>query len=307
MSRTPRFAPLFAALLAVTLAGALTAAPARAGFGDLVKKAKDKAAGAVVDKAAGKAAPAPADAGTGPAPEFDEDLIELDAAHLDQVLAGMKAGEAVLASRAPLVEQRRKLDAERSAVSSQYGDAIEAARSRRAEVENCWREDLDAKKSARDEAMQQRVMSDPALREKIMSLSMELAQAQAAGDAKTVARLQGEMLAMSAPTKADTLAAQKKCGALPPAHPMAAKLESLQQGLSDVDARIRDNDQKSIDAQVEASRLTQPQFSLARERLLLWYEAVHARRTPRGFSAAERSALDAKRTALEAALAPWAD
>lgn len=291
----------FALLLAAFSLAAL-APPAHAGLGDLVKKAKDKAAQAVSNKATGKTA-----ASGGGTVEFTDELLELNGERLDQVLKGLEAGDQVLAGRAALVTKRDRLRNEAGTIVNQHGPAMDAAREKHDTAERCWREFLDEKRSERDEEMRQKAMSDPAIREKMMGLTMRMAEAQAAGDSVAMSRLVREAEAMSGPTHADSLAARQKCGPVPPPHPMDAKVEALRREAAAADEQIRANDQKSIDAQVAASGLTAAQFAMARERLLLWLAAIRSKGQPRGFSSVELAAIDERRPALETALQPWAD
>ena len=301
-ARTPR------ALLLLALAAGLLAAasPARAGFGDLAKKAKEKAAQAAAGKLGGKA-PAASGSAAEDVVEFTDDVLELNPARIDQVLKGLRAGGDVLAGRAALVTRRDQLQNEAGKIADQYGTAMDAARQKRDKVESCWRDVLHDRSEAREAEMQKKMMSDPAMREKLMELGLEMADAQARGDSAGVAAAQRKLEAFAGATHADTVAATTQCGALPPLHPMDVKLSGLQKQAADVDDQIRRNDQKSVAAQVEASGLTEAQFAMARERLLMWYSAVRAKQNPRGFTPSERSALDARRGDLEPALAPWAD
>lgn len=293
-----------ALLLAALAVSVAVAPPARAGFGDLVKKAKDKAAQTVAGKATGTS---PSSAARAAAPEFTDELIELTEPRVVQVLKGLDAGNKVLASRAPLVKKRDQLQNEAGSLVNQYGKAMDAAREKHDEAERCWDEALSEKKSERDEQMQKRMMSDPAMREKVMGLGLEMAQAQAAGDTATMSRIQREMAAMSGPTKEDSLAAKQKCGPVPPLHPMEPKVQGLQKDAAAVDEQIRANDQKSVQAQTEASGLTAEQFAMARERILMWLAAQRAKSNPGAFSDAELAAMAAHRPELEAALAAWSD
>lgn len=274
--------------------------PARAGFGDLVKKAKDKAATTVVKRAAGGPA-----TGGGNGVEFTDELLELEGERLEKVIAGLEAGDAVLAGRAGLVARRQKLDAEADDIVARQGAALDAARTRRDEIEYCRQEFLSERAAARQEELDRSVLTDPALRERFMELGLRVAEAMAEGDTAEAAKAQGELAALSGPTRADSLAARQKCGPLPPIHPAQAKVDSLRGLVAGIDRQLRANDEKSIAAQVEASGLTARQFAMARERLVLWLEAVRAKREPNGFGAAELAALAERRARLEPLLAAW--
>lgn len=296
-SRPARFALLLGAF---ALAG-LAAPPAHAGFGDLVKKAKDKAAQAVAGKTTtGTSQPGPASP-----PEFTDELLELTEPRLGQVLKGVEAGNRVLASRAPLVAKRDQLQNEAGAIVEQHGKAIDAAHEKHEAADRCWSDVLGERKSARDEQMQQSMMNDPVLREKMMALAMRMAEAQAARDTAAMRKLQDEARGMSGPTREDSLAARQKCGAMPPLHPMELKIQALRRDAAALDEQIRANDQASVEAQVKASGLEPEQFAMARERLIMWVAAIRSKGTPRGFSEGELAAFDARRAEIETALAAW--
>lgn len=297
-SRPVRFAAL---LVAFAIAGP-AAPPAHAGFGDLVKKAKDKAAQAVV----GKTTSTSQASGAASPPEFTDDLLELTEPRLGQVLKGLEAGNKALAGRAPLVQKRDQLQNEAGALLDQHGKAIDAAREKHDDAERCWSEFIDARTSERDERMQQTVMNDPVMREKMMALAMEMAEAQAAGDTAAMAKLQRQAAALTGPTHEDSVAARQKCGAVPPLHPMGVKAEALRREAAAIDKQLRANDEQSIEAQVKASGLEPAQFAMARERLIMWLQAIRASKgVPRGFSEGELAAFDARRAELETALAVW--
>lgn len=302
---SPSHRPVSFVLLAALASLVALAPAAHAGLGDLVQKAKDKAAKTVAGKPAASGSSASASGGPEEI-EFTDVLLELNGERIDLVLAGLKAGDQVLAGRAALVTKHSKLQDEAGGLVNQHGPAMDAAREKHHAADRCWREALEEKADARQQQMQQRMMSEPALRERVMAMSLEMAQAQAQGDTATVRRLQHDLLAMSAPTKADSLAARQKCGAVPPLHPMDLKVESLQREAAAVQKQIRDNDQKSIDAQVAASGLTEAQFAMARERLLMWYSSARSKGAVRGFNATELAAIEARRPALETALQAWA-
>jgi hypothetical protein len=298
-SRPARFAAL---LLAVAIAG-LAAPPAHAGLGDLVKKAKDKAAQAVVGKPSTGASQA---GGAASPPVFTDDLLELTEPRLGQVLKGLEAGNKVLAGRAPLVQKRDRLQNEAGALIDQNGKAMDAAREKHDAAARCWSEFLDARKSERDEQMQQTVMNDPVMREKMMSLAMEMAEAQAAGDTAAMSKLQRQAAALTGPTHADSVAARQKCGAVPPPHPLDVKVQALQREAAATDEQLRANDEQSVEAQVKASGFEPAQFAMARERLIMWLQAIRASKAlPRGFSEGELAAFDARRAEIETALAAW--
>lgn len=293
------------ALLAVTLAILVTLAPpAHGGIGGAVKSLKDKAGKAAAQKGAEKAggkagqAPAPDEA----PPEFGGNLLELTSDRLDQVLKGLKAGEEAKRPRADVIARRQKVEAELTSVNDKFSEAIDEANRKRNDAENCYSDALQDIGKRRNKELEQKMMSDPALYQKYMAMAQRLGMAQASGDTATVSKLQEEMLALSRPTRADTVAAQQKCGPLPARHPMAARLEALQHQATSFDDELRAIDEKSNESQAKASGMTARQFAMARERIEMYLASVRGNAPPRGFGANELSALASHRSALEAAL-----
>lgn len=285
-----------ALLSAATLA--LNGAPVRAGIGGAIKAAKDKAA-----KAAGrKQAESPVT--TGSTVQFDETTLELTGDLLDKLIQCRKAAEAEARpqDRQALVERRDAITKEIGALSAKNGDAIAANANQRGTWTNCMSVALDEIRKKKGEALAQQIMANPASGEKLARLSAEMQQAQMRGDTAAVARLQRETDAMFGPAHADSLAAEKECGPLPPLHPAAVRIEALQKELAQVDQKIRDLDEKLARLLPQKCGMTDEQIHMAWERIELYLARTDGKSTPLGFSQTEIQALGERKDALKAAL-----
>jgi hypothetical protein len=292
-ARLTRTIPPAAALLALTF---LLATPAHAGFGDLVKAAKNKAAQTAATRVVKPGG------GAAERVEFTDEILELSGSRLEQVLKGFDAASAITADRAALVAKRARMESEANALEEKQGKAISGARQRHDDAEECWNHSLQAKREEREKATQEKMMADPAMREKMMALGQRMAVAQAKGDAEGVRKAQAEIMGLAGPTHADTVAAQQKCGPVPPLHPAAARIDSLRAAVQDANDSVRAMDRKAIGKQSMASGMEPEQFAMAQERIELYLQAVRANGTPHGFTDGELKALASHRDALESAL-----
>lgn len=293
--------------VAAALLAAFAAVPAaHAGFGGLTGALKDKAAKVAARKAADAVSPAAAadggTAGSGKV-EFNDVVLELTDARLEQFLKGLAAGKPLLKDHHALTARKDQMLQEEGQITDKDGPAMDAAREARQRIESCRDEAFGKIRSAREKDMQQRVMSDPDLRAKMMSLAMRVGTAQASGDTTELRKVQQEMEALANPfTRADTLGIDRTCGPLPAMHPSAVRLQKLQDQAAAIDGQLRDMEEKASAAEIEASGMTAPQFGMVRERIEMFL-AAPASGPARGFTADERKALAAHRAAIEAALA----
>jgi hypothetical protein len=295
--RHPGSAVAWSAALAVILFAAGATTPAFAGLGKLVK---DRATQALQKPAAAAARPADD-------VEFTDELLELNDARVTGVLAALKAGRAATPDRAAMLASRTRMQDEIGALSEKHGRAMDAAQDRRNRSADCWSEQLGRLTSAREKTLQEQMMSDPAARNRMLGLATRLAQAQANGDTAAVRALQTELLGQAAATHADSLLVKQRCGEPVPVHPMQVRIDSLQAAVSNIDHRLHDADEAALDAQIKASGQNGPQLAMSKERILMYLAAVKSKQAPRGFTAAELKTLDARRSELLAAFAPYMD
>ncbi len=299
MTRTPRTltAPAsraFVAALVLTVAASLAGGPAGAGIRDMVKSAKDKATKSTGQKSAPQA---------GQAIEFDDTMVELTGEVLDKLNAARKAAAATTQGRPTLVARRNAIPGEIDPLSGKHGGEISENHNRRSEVENCVAMALEEIRSQRFQAEQQRIMANPASAEKMLKLTVALNDAQLKGDQVAIERLTKELAAMTGPTKADTLAATKKCGPMPAVHPAKVKIDALENERAGLETKLRDMDSKALASQSKNAGMPEGQIAMAWERIELYLTKLKHSPTPSGFSSAELQALGDRKSALEAALA----
>ncbi len=304
MSRFVRPRRATATLLVAFVALGVAALPvtrAHAGLGGLMKAAKDKAANAMGKKATDAVVPEAAGS-PGAAPTFDDVTLELTSERLDKIVAGLQVARDANAKRAGMLAHQQQMQDMISATYDKYGKAIDETRGKRDLVRNCWDDFLSKRRESREDEMRQSMMSDPAKRQKMMEMSQAMAKAQQSGNQAEVERIQGQMMQMFGLSHADSVAAQQRCGAIPPVHPMQVRIDSLQAGVQKADKDMRALDEKSSAAEAKASEMTIPQFAMARERIEMWLAKGTGPARRSGVTAGEMQALDAHRQALEDAL-----
>jgi len=237
--------PLASAALFAVLS-AMSAAPrvAEAQFGGLIKR---KIAEKIVDKAAEKVeekkpAKDSAAAKTSTANEAggqrrgragrltmaatnDPSALgsELTADTLERVLRGLDAVATKLREGEAAQARRTEVDRKLADLRTTHASEVDAFRQREGKVRECQDVEFRRISGERSAAVDQRMKSDPNFREhasaawqKYMPAAME---AQRKGDSATVVRLQLEMyrqiLGVDFDARKDTVAAVRKCGALP--------------------------------------------------------------------------------------------
>jgi hypothetical protein len=299
-----------AVVVALGLSLPLHAATAQ--IGGLVKRATKKAADQQVEKQVDKRVDAAASSDPGAPPKFDDVTVELTNDRVSQIIRGLAAGRAVLdgangaPSRAALVARRDDAARKSAELSESNAKAFDAYYQKRDASERCRNDAISAsrdKKQAaaeqRQKEFQQKAMSDPAFREKAMAVAQKLATAQQKGDTAEMKRLMAELGGVADDPKADSLAADKACGAAPAKPAAMAQVEQLDAQARKLTDEIRQLEEKSADTEVKESGLNERQFHMARERIEAYLSAVKYKSQPRGFSAGELQALGARRADLE--------
>jgi hypothetical protein len=297
MLRTPSsFIPMRSSILAAVIALALVSftPSAQAGIGGFTKSIKDKAAQAAGQKVESTTGL------DGEAVEFNNVILELTSERLDAILAGLKAGKDATSGRPALAARKQKLEAQVSALVDKNGKEMDAAREKRNAAERCRDDAFHAIKTERDEDVRKRLMTDPALRQKMMTLSQQMGMAQTKGDTAEVSRLTREMASLSTLTREDSIAVDKKCGPLPPRHPAEIQIEVLQKETASIDEQIRGMEKNSLASESKASGLSETQFDMALERIQMYLERAKSKSAQHGFTSSELKALAAHREALDA-------
>ncbi len=289
-------ARLLAAIVMLAAVPGFAGSPAFGGIRDMVKSAKGKAAQAAAQKPANQAGKAGRDV------EFDDTVRELAGDLLDKLIACRKAAEATTKGRPALVERRDAIPREINELSGKHGGAIFENANKRGEVDNCMGMALQEIKDRKVQEEQQRILANPASAEKLLKLSAAMNDAQLKGDTATVNRIMKEVDALYAPTHADTLVAEKKCGPMPALHPAKVKIDALEKELAEIDQKIRDMDKKALKIQVEKCGMTEGQIAMAWERIELYLQRLKHNQEPSGFSSTELKALAERKDALATAV-----
>lgn len=280
---------LLLTLSAATLGGA-TPGVAHAQFGGLIKRVKKIASLPVSD-----------------APHFDETVVELTPTQLDAVMRGFTAsvrtvsganGVTALAQRikASEAEEERIKTAHPSTERDRYVSLTSS-------ITECRDNALEKLNEAHESQIQTRMMTDPALRKAYLKESQDMQAAAQRHDTVAMAKAQQRIAVTTNPgAHADTIAANKQCGAPPGRPTWMAQLDALPIARGKWQNQIRDLQTKGRDAGVQASGLTKSQFGMAQERIQLYLgrSGVHAAQP--GFSEVELTALAEKENELRSLL-----
>ena len=288
----------------IALAATLTVGiqPADAQLGGLIKRGAEKAAEKAVDKKVEpKARPA--------APTFDDDVLELTSARLDQMAKGLRAWQGAIAKAD--VPGKRKVweDAMRreEAFSEPHHDHRQEYREKVDEHRRC-RDDAFLEQ---DEANQRRIdkrmeelRGDPAtltaMARKLQEWNPKLMQLQQKGDTAgyraAAAQMQAEVAKVGGiEMRVDSAAVDRKCGN-PPAKPAWLKqweeAEAVTQQAGDT---LRAAESAGDPQGAAAAGLTERQFMVARERI-----EAYVRDGNLGYSERELSGLKARKAEFSA-------
>ena len=303
MSHTPSCShwnrlPLHALLIAGS-ALLVVAPPARAGLGDMMKKATDKAAKSVEKKAA-PTAPCKA-------VEYDEVVLELTNDRVEHILAAFKAAGEAGAGRPALVEKLNKANEERGAIWDKNFEAIQKAQSKRDDIKTCYHDGYKVAEQRRVEEYSKRALTDPALLAKYQRVAQENNAAAAKGDSAAMNRIMQAMHEEIAPTPDDSLQVRKQCGPLPPKSAAEEKVDALDKQITSLNDQIATVDENVAKAQAKAGGMNDQQWAMALERIRNYMAYTGGGKTsskspPCGFSSAEAEALSKHAEQLKAVL-----
>ena len=288
--------------VAVAAAILLPLSTATAQLGGLVKKARDRAIESQVEKRVGAGTGSSADA----APKFDETTVELTSDRIAGILRGLQAGRTVLDTRTPLIQRRDEAYKKREPLWNANQKAYDAYLVKRDENQRCRNDAMEVSREkrqkitdARNKELSAKAMTDPAFRQKIMELTPKLADAQQKGDTVELKRLMKLMGVAEDDTKADTVAADAKCGKETPKPAWLVQTDSLDGLAQRLTDEIRKIEEKAASTEQKESGLNERQFMMARERIEAYLSAMKYNGKPRGFSPNELDALGSRRADLE--------
>lgn len=305
-------------LIALAAAAAmLLPAPADAQIGGFIKRRVENA---VANKVLGEGSERRA-----PAPKFDEQVLEITGARLDQLLRGVEAEEAALKSaREAEARAKQQGEARRAAYEAERREYDRKA----AEHEVAARKYMECQMGALGSGMRaagapspamtkvmQRMAALPdaereALQERIEARQEQMQAAEARGDKATQARLAGEMDADLQKTAGISLADLQAASAQSSVGVAALQAEGAKCGPEPVPpVEPQDPTQVTIDvrdsvrtAAVKASGLGESQYSILRERVAAWLAGKEKKRPlgNYGFTDGELAVLDERHAALKA-------
>lgn len=298
-------------VLAVAVATAMaTPTAAHAQFGKLLKKAKEKVAGGNDSTAVASGTGAAVSGSLAPgSPKFDQTVVELTPAVVDQMLRGMTAEVRVAQANAAREEQLnaeiREIEKEVDQIHAQHpnseNDAWHDTNNR---IAQCIDDELQKRQEENEGEIQARLMSDPAARQKMIELSQRAAVEAQRGDTAAANKTMAEVRALTYPSAgADSAAALKKCGKPVPKPEWMAREEELNERRSGINEEIRKGSGVARDAGLaEATKggskpLTEIQYSMALERMLAWAALTGPGAKGNGkaiYSGAELDALKAR-------------
>jgi hypothetical protein len=288
--------------VAVVAAVLLPLNTATAQLGGLVKKARDKAIEQQVEKRVGGTAASSADA----APKFDENNLELTSERVAGMLRGLQAGRAILDTRTALIDRREQISKKREPLWDANQKSYDAYLVKRDENQRCRNDAMQVSRDkrqkvtdARNKELSAKAMNDPAFRQKIMELTPKLTAAQQRGDTVELKKLMAQMGVTEDDTKADTVAADAKCGKETPKPAWLVQTDSLDGLMNKLTDDIRKIEEKAASTEQKESGLNERQFMMARERIEAYLSAMKYNGKPRGFSPNELDALGSRRADLE--------
>ena len=257
--------PLAYALIVSFLAPATAAAQ----FGNITKKAKEKAA-AEAAKAVG-AKPAE----TSGALKFDNTMLELTTPVVNQLIAGLKvranSRDAQGRSSADLRRQAGAMYTEAENLNRDRSDERFQYNNKAGEAKSCRDEYLQSAKDKAMQAAQNKMMAGGNLNMTFMTelgrVQGEMSQAINDGDTTKYKKLEADMYKMLGyDIKAETAKADAMCK-MPQMPAWMARADSLNEASNRLYNQAREMEEKSNAAAIKASGLTAEQFAMGVERV----------------------------------------
>jgi len=239
---------------------------------------------------------------TGDNVAFDNIVLELTPERVGKVIAGKQAGRRLATSPTGVIALREKKDAtseQLSQLRDKNGKVFDAWDTKKDAIRSCRDSVLQAAEKRIGENFQMSAMSDPDMMQKMMELGAAIQKANAQGDTAQVRKLSMQTAAMVAPTKADSLAADRKCGSPRDAPAVVAQAASLQDQIDQLLDQIRNAEVAASRAEQEGSGLNSKQLAMACERIEYYMQRLAAKSRQAGFTAAELDALKQRETDLK--------
>jgi hypothetical protein len=262
----------FILVLCAAALAAATPAHARIGLPKKLKDAEDKATG----KSDKKASPAPDNQVV-----FDDVTLELTSDRIDHMLAACQAAGKATDERSELAAKLDKAFKERDELLAKHGEAIDAARSKRIEVEQCYSAGITEAGRKKFEAYAQRTASDPSLMAKYAQIAQQYNAAIQQGDSVALQKAQDAMVADAKLTHEDSLQVRQACGSAPPVSSDEQKLDALDKEIASLNEQLRAFDQKTAEEQAKECQMTPQQFAMAAERIQMYLQWKSNSKSPK--------------------------
>ncbi len=215
--------------------------------------------------------------------KFDNVILEITEERVNKLIAAKRAGRQMADVPNGLNAVQAKitpLDERQAAIYEKHVDDINGWDEKRRDQERCIGEALAALQDQRQAAM-----PDPQTMQKLMELAQALAAAQAKGDTAEVRRLGAEVEKLkSRHSQADSLAAEKQCGASPAPPAIVkewldakAQIEALTNQLHAAESAIRAEEAR-------VSGMDARQNAMLCERVKMYIEQLRNKSRHVGFS-----------------------
>jgi hypothetical protein len=275
------------------LAAAMSASPASAQLGGLMKKAKS-AVEKKADNAIGKTDLMPVNA-------FGAPLTEQT---LDAVIRGLAASQAKIDEAKLAQAEADKYNKLMSQAAAGHDKEREDYRETSNKIENCQSTFIEARRDSLAKAFQAKMLADPAARaeatQAATNLGAEYTKLLQAGDTVGAQKLMAQraMKLMGDP-KLDTAAAIKKCGVAPAKPAWLGDEEKYRAQWEAANNKSRKIEEEARTAGLSASGMSKENYGLARERIINWLQEKNGGKAVQLFTDEERRAMEARNADIQ--------
>jgi hypothetical protein len=269
-------------------------AVSHAQLGSLARKAKDAAANKVENKVIENKKLKPSSA-------FG---AELTPQSLDRVLRGLAAHESKLNDADGMREARQQIDAELAKSYTAHDKDRERFDVAHRKAEQCQDSVISTRGKASQDAYMKRMQTDPVAQAKMvqtmMAVSQKVNDAQMRGDSVEARRLMTDIAkGQGIDPKADSLVANKTCGAIPARPAWLVEQDTLRARSRRLDSQVREVEHGAQAAGAAASGMPVKEYSLGRERVMHWHLESRGGKPIQAFGIDERKLLESRRADIE--------
>lgn len=305
-------------IISLTVLIALPSATAHAQLGGLIKKAKQTI---TRDTTTPKPDPVKTDRASAvpvvvPGSAITDAPVTAD--RLDAMLRGFAAQVPIYQQRAEKVKVGNQLSKQHSALRDANSGAIDTWNKQTARTKTCMEDAIHAAENDPNSPTAQKMLAmftnqDPqkavALMQDQQATMQKSNELRAKGDTAGADRAMAEMFKrMGIDLRADTLAAEKKCGKGPPKLAAMVQLDDLQKRIDGLNEDVRALEKRANEAAATASGLSVTEFGYTRElqfrHLMRWRNCRAASlRSCDAVTPAENALFESRQTDVERILA----